>query len=389
MHKIRLLIAFLLIFVLPKTLPAQDGQDLPKLVMFHSPSCHRCIELKQNLMPEIESEFKGLVVFEYRDTSDIENYKMLLGLLQKYGKGVPFEVPIFYFNNKFLLAGEGVGTSLRNFIHNGLSKTGQAGTRGSEIDLVAIFKGFVPAAIMAAGLQDGVNPCAFTVIVFFISFLALQGYRKRELFFIGISFIFAVFLTYLLLGLGIFNFFYRLKGFLLISRLFNITVGVLSILFGIFAVYDYIKFKKTGSTEELILQLPKAIKLRIQKVVGFFYRKGPGRGGHRPAGLIKLIASAFITGFLVSILEAVCTGQVYLPTISFILKSTELKLQALGYLLLYNIMFVIPLLAIFFLALFGTTSAQFSAFLKKNLGLIKIFMAVLFFSLGIFLIWGI
>jgi cytochrome c biogenesis protein CcdA len=52
-------------------------------------------------------------------------------------------------------------------------------------------------------------------------------------------------------------------------------------------------------------------------------------------------------------------------------------------------MFVIPLLVIFFLALFGTTSAQFLAFLKKNLGLIKIFMAVLFFSLGIFLIWGI
>jgi len=45
------------------------------------------------------------------------------------------------------------------------------------------------------------------------------------------------------------------------------------------------------------------------------------------------------------------------------------------------------LIAIFILALMGTTSAQFSGFLKKHLGLIKIFMAVLFFSLGLFLIW--
>jgi cytochrome c biogenesis protein CcdA len=78
---------------------------------------------------------------------------------------------------------------------------------------------------------------------------------------------------------------------------------------------------------------------------------------------------------------------VYLPTIAFVLKASPLKLQALGYLLLYNIMFIVPLIVIFVLALMGTTSSQFSAFLKKHLGLIKIFMAVLFFSLGIFLIW--
>ena len=97
--------------------------------------------------------------------------------------------------------------------------------------------------------------------------------------------------------------------------------------------------------------------------------------------------SAFISGFLVSLLEAVCTGQMYLPTIAFVLKASSFKLQALGYLLLYNIMFIVPLVVIFVFALMGTTSAEFTSFLKKHLGVIKIFMAVLFFSLGIFLIW--
>ena len=106
----------------------------------------------------------------------------------------------------------------------------------------------------------------------------------------------------------------------------------------------------------------------------------------KPA-LGRLLFSALVTGFLVSLLEAVCTGQVYLPTISFVLKSTTLKLAALGYLLLYNIMFIAPLIVIFVLALLGTTSQQFWGFLKKHLGLIKILMVILFFGLGIYLLW--
>jgi len=93
------------------------------------------------------------------------------------------------------------------------------------------------------------------------------------------------------------------------------------------------------------------------------------------------------TGFLVSVLEAICTGQTYLPTITFILKTTDLKLQALAYLLFYNFMFILPLLIIFFFALWGATSGQFAHFLKRHLLSIKILMAVLFFGLGIFLIW--
>jgi len=385
---IRPIFAFLLLALLiPAKTFASDRQNLPKLIIFHSPSCHRCVEVKQEVMPAIENEFKDKIIFEYRDIGQIENYTMVLGLLKKAGASPSFRMPLFYLGGKFLSAEGQVGENLGNFILEGLKGIPPSAQPG-PFDLTAYFKSFVPAAIIIAGLEDGINPCAFTVIVFFISFLAVQGYRRRDLIFIGSAFIFAVFLTYLCIGLGIFNFFYHFKGFWLITHLLNLIIGALSILFGILAVYDFIKFKKTGTTDELILQLPKPIKERIHKVVGFFYRKNPQeKQGKSLPGLNKLILSALITGFLVSLLEAVCTGQMYLPTISFILKASTLKLQALGYLLLYNIMFVIPLIVIFILALLGTSSAQFSKFLKRHLGLIKILMAVLFFSLGLFLIW--
>jgi len=381
------IVCFIFILFFPAGILAADKQKAPELLIFHSLNCHECVKVKTQVMPVIQKEFGGQVAFVYLDVGDLENYKLFLGLMQKSGSTVEFKIPLFYMQGRFLNSEGEVEVNLRNFIKDALNSQ-RAGPSTMSADPIVYFKSFVPLSVIIAGLEDGINPCAFTVIVFFISFLALQGYRKRDLFFIGAAFILSVFLTYLGIGLGIFNFFYRFKEFWVITHLLNITIGLVSILFGIFAIYDYIKIRKTGSTDQLILQLPKPIKGRIHKVVGFFYRKGMQEKQEKfSPGLGRLIASAFITGFLVSLLEAVCTGQVYLPTIAFVLKASSFKLQALSYLLLYNIMFIVPLVVIFVFALIGTTSAQFSAFLKKHLGLIKIFMAALFFSLGIFLVW--
>ena len=170
--------------------------------------------------------------------------------------------------------------------------------------------------------------------------------------------------------------------------MFNLTVGILSIILGVLAVYDFFKFKRTAQTEGLLLQLPQAVKNRIHSLISSHYRRTKEENGKTlKLHILRLALSALIVGFLVSILEAVCTGQVYLPTITFVLKITRFKLQALGYLVLYNIMFIVPLFIIFLFALLGVTSEQFSRILKKHLSAMKILMAILFFSLGIFLLW--
>ncbi len=385
----RILVIFLAAFMfIPRHAAAEQPGRAAELIMFYSPGCRECIKAREQVMPEIEKEFRQRLDFVYLDVAEIENYKLFLRLAQESGSARALEVPVFYMRGKFL-GGQSVSApALRGFIGEGL-KAASPGVPLEPADPLAHFKSFVPLSVAAAGLQDGVNPCAFTVIVFFISFLAAQGYRKRELFFVGSAFIFSVFLTYLAIGLGVFNFFYRFGSFWALTRAFNIAVGLASLIFGAMAVYDFLKFRKSGSTEQMLLQLPKPIKENIHKVIGFFYRRGKDRSGQGAVSLFRLLASAFISGFLVSLLEAVCTGQVYLPTIAFVLKSSPLKLQALTYLLLYNIMFIVPLAVIFALALAGVSSGQFAGFLKKHLGLIKIFMAVLFFALGIFLLWGV
>jgi cytochrome c biogenesis protein CcdA len=340
-------------------------------------------------MPNIEKKFKDLIDIEYLDIFDIENYKLLLSLGEKHRVKLSNEMPIFYCAGRFLNGERAIKSGLDAFIIQSLQGEERGKIEGLlSIDLISRFKTFEALTIVNLGLIDGINPCAFTVIVFFISFLAVQGYKKKELIAIGLCFISAVFITYLLVGIGAFVFLYRLNKFWLVAKIINFSIGVFSIVLGIFTLYDFFKFKKTGKTEGLTLQLPQAVKNQIHKVIGLHYRVNKSAGGANPKmPLIRLILSALITGFLVSILEAICTGQTYLPTITFVLKTTHLKMQALGYLLLYNFMFITPLLLIFFFALFGTTSEQFSGIFKKHLLTIKIVMAVAFFGLGIFLIW--
>jgi len=358
-----------------------EGQNTnPKLVVFYSPSCSACQNAKAFVLPAIEREFKGKIAIEYRDISVKEEYLYLLSLEREYNNKEVKDLPIFFFNGRFLDGKAGTYNNLSVLIAGSLHIRLKEGA-SAFIRLEDYFKSFKPAVIIGAGLIDGINPCAFTVIVFFLSFLALQGYRKRELIGIGLAFIFAVFLTYLLIGLGVFQFLYRFQGFWMAAKIINYGVGAFSIVLGGIAVYDYFKYKKTGATGGLVLQLPAPIKNRIHAVIGSRYRK---TGGKRH--LAGLMLSALATGFLVSLLEAVCTGQTYLPTIVFILKTYH-DVRAFVFLLAYNIMFVVPLFIIFLFALLGVTSEGFSKILREKLGMVKILMAALFFSLGVLLIW--
>jgi cytochrome c biogenesis protein CcdA len=288
---------------------------------------------------------------------------------------------------RFLSGEAQIKKQLEEVILNSLREKGVALKEAlSPVDLVSRFRSFSVLGIIFAGLVDGFNPCAFTVIVFFISFLSFQKYSKRNILVTGLCFIFAVFLTYLLIGLGLFRMLYSLRVFYFLFRLFYILIACLAFLLGIFTVYDILKFKATQKAEDMFLKLPVRLKYYIHYIIGLKYRQ-VDKNAQSNKRIFQLIITAFAVGSIVSVVELVCTGQLYLPTIGFVLKISPLRLQALTYLIIYNIMFVIPLLLVFFFALAGVGSGEFSKFTQKHMILIKALMAVLFFGLGLILIW--
>ena len=96
--------------------------------------------------------------------------------------------------------------------------------------------------------------------------------------------------------------------------------------------------------------------------------------------------SAFLVAFPVSLFEFMCTGQTYLPTIVFITSQGALRGRATLLLIVYNLLFVAPLVAITVVAYIGVTSDRLVAWLKRNTTSVKAGTAVLFTALAAFLI---
>ena len=95
-----------------------------------------------------------------------------------------------------------------------------------------------------------------------------------------------------------------------------------------------------------------------------------------------LIGSSLVLGFLISLFELGCTGQIYFPTLTYMIQREG---GVAGWVLLgiYNLAFIIPLLVVFFSLFFGYNSKRLTLLFKNQMGAIKILTALLFFSLAI------
>ena len=244
-------------------------------------------------------------------------------------------------------------------------------------NIIAHFRSMSWVTVVLAGLVDGINPCAFATLIFFISYLSLSGRKGKEILLVGTAFTIGVFLAYLLIGLG----FYRILDLLgnWLSILGKIVYGITAVLCLVFSVLsfsDYLKTKK-GDLGDMALKLPDKLRSRINETI----RKG--------RNIESYALGAFGTGLVVSLLELACTGQVYLPTIIYVSSVPELRLQSVGYLILYNVMFILPLIIIFILAFYGTSSKQLTTFIQKRGSGIKLAMSILFLVLAIWLGWSV
>jgi hypothetical protein len=123
----------------------------------------------------------------------------------------------------------------------------------------------------------------------------------------------------------------------------------------------------------MTLQLPERNKGIIHKLI-----RDQARTGFVATG-------AFFVAFPVSLFEFMCTGQTYLPTIVLIFSQNVLRERAFFFLIVYNLLFILPLVLITSIAYFGVTSEHLVAWLQKNATVVKVATAVLFVVLSSFL----
>jgi cytochrome c biogenesis protein CcdA len=252
-------------------------------------------------------------------------------------------------------------------------KVTQEALMKGEQTIIDRFKKFSLGGVLIAGLIDGLNPCAFATIVFLVSYLSFLGKKSKEILIYGIIFTFGVFIAYIIAGVGLMAGFRQLSGFPMVTKGIYLVIALLAFLLGIISFYDYILYRR-GQGAKMKLQLPMALKKKIHGIIRVQTRSSK-------AGFI----GTFVLGFVIAATEVVCTGQVYLPTIGYIMTVPKLRVNAFLNLILYNIMFIIPLVGIFVAAFFGVTSERMALATKKHTGTVKLLTAILFIGLGAFL----
>jgi hypothetical protein len=254
----------------------------------------------------------------------------------------------------------------------------QEEAKKAEESIIERFKSFGVLAILLAGLMEGLNPCALATLIFFISYLTMVGRTRKEIFWVGMGFTGAGFVTHLLLGLGILGFVQHLSFLPLFSRIVYLITFVFSIFLGIFSLYDYVQLKR-GRPSRMTLQVPDSLKKRIHRIIRT--REGELEA-NKEGKSTRFLLSAMVIGFIVTLLQSTCTSQVYLPTILFVTNIPSLRDSAIFYLILYNIVYILPLVTIFGIFYWGTTSEQLSFFLQRRTSTIKLFTALFFFVLA-------
>jgi len=246
--------------------------------------------------------------------------------------------------------------------------------REAERNVVDRAVGFRIAVVAGAGLLDGLNPCAFATLIFFISYLTFIGRGGKAVLAVGGAFALSVFCTYLLVGLGFFEFLHAVeRAVKAVAIGFYAVTAAAAFVLGGFSLRDFMLCRR-GQLTEITLQLPRRLKFHIHRTIS-----AKSRTSH-------FVLGAVAAGFIVSLLELACTGQVYLPTIALVAQTTGFRSRALPLLILYNAMFVVPLVVVFVVTYFGVSSKGLTTFFQRHAARVKLATACLFFAMGLFLV---
>ncbi|MDO8430108.1 MAG: cytochrome c biogenesis protein CcdA [bacterium] len=210
--------------------------------------------------------------------------------------------------------------------------------------------------LMVAAIADSINPCAFSVLILTIAFLMSIGKLRTKILEIGGAYIFGIFAIYILIGLGI----------LQALHLFNTPHFMAKVGAGLLILLGAINL-----INEFFPNFP--IKLRI-----------PMMAHNKMAALMEKASmpTAFLLGGLVGLCEFPCTGGPYLMVLGLLHDQATFS-AGLGYLILYNLIFVLPLIVILLIAGDQTLLGKVQEWKKAETKQMRLWGGVIMVLLGL------
>ena len=353
---------------------AQSGT----VIYFYESLCTGCQELDRlGVVETLEDQGVEVII---KDLALDENLRLFSVYNDTYGVPRPQRnTPIMFAGSRFF---SGVNSIFNATLDASLYEASLDPLLELQEDLIDLtgFAGLL--RIVVAGLLDSVNPCAIAMLLMFISLvgkLDKPGIIKR----VSFAYILGIFVTYFLIGVFLLGLMRQFATQInLAQTIIYLLFALLSLILAILTFYDFYVTRK-HEYGKIKNQLPKIIKRFNERFMDRFLAGLDADDPSLKTRVMTFVVPFFI-GTVIAVTEAACTGQVY-GLILLSIRSTE-PLTGMIYLLIFNLLFISPLVLISVIAIKNRSTQSIAMFVQSKLPLIKFSTAVFFAAMAVYFV---
>jgi cytochrome c biogenesis protein CcdA len=213
--------------------------------------------------------------------------------------------------------------------------------------------------VLVTGFLDGLNPCAFAVLLFFISFLFVIRRTRLNVMRMGLVYVLAIFFVYFFIGIG-------LMRAIVISgqpHLMAMVGSYLLIILGSLSLLQYF-----FPNLPLSFHMPKGT---WEKAKSWIFK--------------ATLPSALVAGLLVGLCTFPCSGGIYVAVLGLLASETT-YFEGIGYLYLYNLMFILPLLIVLIITSNRVVARKLTKWERSESSKIRLFSGLTMVAIGLIIL---
>lgn len=347
----------------------QPGNDNIYLHIFYGKGCPHC-ESALNFFESIKENYPSLIIEEHETYFDDDERELFIDTASAFGEEIEGVPTIFIDNKVFVGFSDSIGKSIEDEIKNcvqvgcenpidnvkdndTMKIVGDSSPKDNPDDV----SGLTISAVIFAAIVDAINPCAFAVLIILMSTILISSNRRKALL-SGLAFSLSIFISYFLMGIGLYSAI-QVSG---LTHAFFWVVAVLAIFIGLFNLKDYLWYGKW-----FVMEVPRSWRPKMKSLI-----KG-----------VTSTWGAFAIGFIVSLFLLPCTSGPYIVILGLLAKAVS-RSYALLLLIIYNLIFVLPMILISFGIYFGwTTTSKAEKLRSGKLEVLHLVAGIIILCLGI------
>ena len=357
---------------LPKDILSREETYDSVIYYLYVTACGSCAEAKKTLdtLPAGVSVTRGTYTFDSKveivSVNLGEDTAFALSLFDSYR--VPEDkrfAPIVFLRSRYLSGSEEIKRELLPSIRRGEAVGNRIAAREEQsLPPLQLWSTF------AAGLIGGLNPCALSMVLLFLSILIPLRKRAGRY---AVLFLLSKFVCYLAIGTlltGIMRYL-NLDWLSLALKMFLTLYSAVLIALNLWDAYAAGREEYGHIRNQLPARLRKFTHKRIERIA---------------SSSKALIPAILLLGILVASSEFLCAGQVYLATLLASLQSGVDAFRLFLLLAAYCLAFLIPSVLISILVIRGKAVLQLSDWVRRRMVFIKLATA-LFFIAVLLAVW--